>query len=736
MKRILSLVLAVLLTLSIVPVMTVQAAETDDIRVAVTEAYNELLAITSPGEGGASDGAMQLLSHALFGGGEDLIMDESDNFTGMLLRSNMFRDGVIDALTESFIRLLDNYNSKMFVGNSYNFYDHKMTYGCYSFPSLDDFVEFENSDGEDSGPSSARQETMKLVRQWAGTKNTCDDALILVVGNCRLRILIEKCSASNNTAKYKISLCFWDIFDFGSGNYEGSNTQLATALTWFGRLMQLGAVVKPYHFEVHLDFDIAFDNTCSHQTETFLWEHDGTDLIPATGNGVATNNLTRLEYYHPTRNEYLGDYYQLDNAIRLKHNLPWTVEFQTKKSNFFLGPRDMANIAGSPYLVKLTNHCAGAETFNYPGISDTGEETTLTGRNLYGVNYAEAGFRNSQTHTYCLENRVSGDSNMVYLTIDGQELGPMNGFYIYKAGAYEHQEEPVDWFNGKDIEVNYIFNKTFRINPDYPVEYVQIWENGKGNEAHSYYTTSTVAPTCTGKGYTAHVCAQCGDTWKDNFIDPLGHRFGDWEAKDDTLHIRTCSVCGEETVDAHSFVDGACTVCGYKNHASVEGAWTTDFVMPAADLGVSAPDAVLRATLIFGEDGTASCTWEAVDLTAFRIFFHDMFVNSYYALGYGLGITDFNEIEILCRESTGLGVSEYMDTIVTDEAIIAAFSPASTSGTYSYNADHTAIFTDLAIMEVPSDPTVENSFVLGGNTLYLNADSWDKPDYTFVCTAK
>ena len=70
----------------------------------------------------------------------------------------------------------------------------------------------------------------------------------------------------------------------------------------------------------------------------------------------------------------------------------------------------MANIAGSPYLVKLTNHCAGAETFNYPGISDTGEETTLTGRNLYGVNYAEAGFRNSQTHTYCLENRVSGDS--------------------------------------------------------------------------------------------------------------------------------------------------------------------------------------------------------------------------------------------------------------------------------------------------------------------------------------
>ena len=86
--------------------------------------------------------------------------------------------------------------------------------------------------------------------------------------------------------------------------------------------------------------------------------------------------------------------------------------------------------------------------------------------------------------------------------------------------------------------------------------------------------------------------------------------------------------------------------------------------------------------------------------------------------------------------STGMSVSDYMDQFVPLEAITAAFTPAPTSGTYSYNADHTAIFTDLAIMEVPSDPSVENSFVLGGDTLYLNAASWEKPDYTFVCTAK
>ena len=168
----------------------------------------------------------------------------------------------------------------------------------------------------------------------------------------------------------------------------------------------------------------------------------------------------------------------------------------------------------------------------------------------------------------------------------------------------------------------------------------------------------------------------------------------------------------------------------------ITGTYTTDLVMPAADLGVSAPDSVLRATLTFGEDGTASCVWEAVDLTAFRIFFHDMFVNAYYAMAYGAGITDLAEIEQFCMESTGMSVSDYMDTLVTDQAMIESFTPASTSGTYSYNADHSAILTDLAIMDVASDPTIENSFVLGGGTLYLTAASWDKPDYTFVCTAQ
>lgn len=171
---------------------------------------------------------------------------------------------------------------------------------------------------------------------------------------------------------------------------------------------------------------------------------------------------------------------------------------------------------------------------------------------------------------------------------------------------------------------------------------------------------------------------------------------------------------------------------------SVVGAYTTDLIFPASDLGVPSyiADSVIRATVTFTNDGKVSMTWRPVSLTALRVYFYELFVNAYYAMAYGAGITTPSDIEEFCLLSTGMSVGNYVNSIVTHEAMVAAFTPAPTSGTYSYNADHTAILTDLAIMDVSSDPTIENSFVLGGGTLYLTAASWGKPDYTFVCTAQ
>lgn len=174
------------------------------------------------------------------------------------------------------------------------------------------------------------------------------------------------------------------------------------------------------------------------------------------------------------------------------------------------------------------------------------------------------------------------------------------------------------------------------------------------------------------------------------------------------------------------------------NLPSITGTYTTDLIFPAADLGMPSyiADSIIRATLVFANDGKVSMTWQAINLTALRLYFYDLFRNAYYAMAYGAGITDFNEIEQFCINSTGMSVDAYVKSIVTHNAMVAAFTPAPTSGTYAYNDDHTALSTDMPIMNVSSHTSILNTFTIDGNTLYLNAASYGKPEYTFVCTRK
>lgn len=758
MQRIVAFILALVLTVpafGVVGEVPAEAASTtEEVRATVTKAYEELLAITSPGEDGASDGAMQLLNHAISGGGKDLIMDATDNYTGMILRSNLYREGFIEGLTSAFDRLVHNYENKMLVGGSYQFYEHKMNYSNASYQKFGEMLEVDQGQtGQDSleqSLSSNRLESLKSVKDWTGTKNSYDDAMILVNGTCSNRFTIEKAEAAEGVAKYHVSLIFWDNFDFGSGNYKGDDAQLAKALTWFGKLLAMGGAIKMYHLEVHLEFDITFGNECPHQTQSYRWEDNGTDLVAVSGDGFAISDAKRIDSVSSTTGEPLNPYYKLEKGVHLYHDRPWVVEFRGKNNTLYLGP-GTTYAHGTPYLLKTSATYVGGVSFKYAGISQTtGKETALTGRYQYGVDFVEAGFKNGLVHTYRLENRVSGASNMVYLVVDGEDLGPMNNFYINKSSKNELQPEKVDWFNGKDIVINYINNTSFRYNPKYPLEYLQIWENGEGNAPHAYYYNETVAPTCTGKGYTAHICAQCGDVWKDNFVEAKSHQYGAYVPEDDAMHVQTCAVCGEKHVEAHSWgapqINGMqaayqCTVCKHVkvetlDKAGIQGKWETDFVMKAAELGVSATDSVLRCTFDFQKDGTVSTSWKAVDLTALRIYFRDMFVSAYYAMAYGSGITDLQQVEAYCVSSTGMGVSAYMDTIVTEEAIKNAFTPASDKGAYMVNEYGSAVYLDLNIMDVSSDLGTPNPYTIQDDIMRLNAASFGQPEYTFVCNRK
>ena len=114
---------------------------------------------------------------------------------------------------------------------------------------------------------------------------------------------------------------------------------------------------------------------------------------------------------------------------------------------------------------------------------------------------------------------------------------------------------------------------------------------------HDYNTSGKVEPTCTEKGYDMHVCSRCGDIYKDNFVDALGHTVVvDPAVAPDCTHTGLtegshCSVCNEvlkaqETVPAtgHSYdkvvTAPTCTEKGYTTYTcSVCGdSYVADYV--------------------------------------------------------------------------------------------------------------------------------------------------------------
>lgn len=82
------------------------------------------------------------------------------------------------------------------------------------------------------------------------------------------------------------------------------------------------------------------------------------------------------------------------------------------------------------------------------------------------------------------------------------------------------------------------------------------------------YETVTVPPTCTEKGYTLHSCPYCGDSYKENEVDALGHIWGDATCTE----AMTCTVCGQTSGDmlGHKYTsvtkEASCTEDGYTTH--------------------------------------------------------------------------------------------------------------------------------------------------------------------------
>ncbi len=100
-----------------------------------------------------------------------------------------------------------------------------------------------------------------------------------------------------------------------------------------------------------------------------------------------------------------------------------------------------------------------------------------------------------------------------------------------------------------------------------------------------YYESTVMPPNCTEQGYTAHICRDCGHSYKDDYKRPYGHEYvhvvvsPECEEKGYTSHI--CSFCGDSYNDSYvpakghnysqiAVTDPTCEEEGFTTHTCVD----------------------------------------------------------------------------------------------------------------------------------------------------------------------
>lgn len=114
-------------------------------------------------------------------------------------------------------------------------------------------------------------------------------------------------------------------------------------------------------------------------------------------------------------------------------------------------------------------------------------------------------------------------------------------------------------------------------------------------DGHSYSET-IVSSTCTENGYVLHCCSTCGDSYKDNFANKLGHDMSAFElikeasCSEEGMEKSTCSRCSyaeTRTIDKFEHInndgDGFCDNCEYDitsecEHICHSNNWLLSFI--------------------------------------------------------------------------------------------------------------------------------------------------------------
>ena len=315
-------------------------------------------------------------------------------------------------------------------------------------------------------------------------------------------------AALSNSKKLEITKAFCETIE--AGGYEPG---IYSALSWYNSYY-----TDPY-YDTLFKWVAQIYSTSQYKGGTRMWQYSWTGSIsgisgdvdcnyyygefPKASSGKVLKDLEPGNYYWKTENNafvskttdgaaynyatqgagsisgttHTGTQYTLERNVELNHDRPWVVEWKSSGmwtgGSMLLASSTSSYTANCPYLYRRANNSVIAFG-QYSGSGSTFYN--------YGVDLSSHSIDSSATHVYRLENRINADgSNMVYLLVDGKELGPMNGYFI----GGTSQNKTSNWISGKDFEFQYIGNATYPIN-GCALEYLKIWGRGEEWEPAAY----------------------------------------------------------------------------------------------------------------------------------------------------------------------------------------------------------------------------------------------------------
>ncbi len=203
----------------------------------------------------------------------------------------------------------------------------------------------------------------------------------------------------------------------------------------------------------------------AHISDQYRWEAKDNALFSISSGSFHTNTADRIGGT-VTGSTLNNAYFRLSKSVVLLHNSPWTVSWQSSGAwttgGFLFSASFKSNEINAPYLYRRANS----------DLIGFGCRTADNQHVNYGLKLSDHGIDGTATHTYTLTNRINADgTNMVYLSVDGQELGPMDRKYV--GGTYQNTTD--QWISGKDFVFPYIGSPQFDL-VDVTLNYLEVNE--------------------------------------------------------------------------------------------------------------------------------------------------------------------------------------------------------------------------------------------------------------------